>query len=258
MAKCSKGPPNPRPKHCHSREGFQHLDNGPQQLRFLLKFPAPVHVLNSWHMVKTFSVQEWLSPWLMKQKGSFTNVLSFYGRLELNMQLSKECLSIFKCKRNQNIITEEILAVIRISISLLSMLGFAKGEKSWAGSDEQNNKSLITICRTHKHKHVPTGISVIHSTWFIKHLLPNWMLTNKFSWQKHKEQPCWHPKEGSISSRTLAHHPPDVWGNQAGRIHGNHRNILKVLLFISWWDLVRDSYFLFSENTSELNSVVSA
>lgn len=67
----------------------------------------------------------------MKQKGSFTNVLSFYGRLELNMQLSKEeCLSIFKCKRNQNIITEEILAVIRISISLLSMLGFAKGEKS--------------------------------------------------------------------------------------------------------------------------------
>lgn len=66
----------------------------------------------------------------MKQKGSFTNVLSFYGRLELNMQLSKWCLSIFKCKRNQNIITEEILAVIRISISLISMLGFAKGEKS--------------------------------------------------------------------------------------------------------------------------------
>lgn len=63
-----------------------------------------------------------VEPMTAEEKRSLTNVLSFFGRLELNMQLSQWCLSILKCKRNHYITTEEVLTVIRTCISLISLI----------------------------------------------------------------------------------------------------------------------------------------
>lgn len=66
------------------------------------------------------------------------------------MQLLYSCRSIFECKRNQSIITEEVLTVIRnqyISSLHVRICKSFTGVKNGAEPDEQNNKILIIIYR---------------------------------------------------------------------------------------------------------------